>query len=616
LNNLLQDGEAARGAPAVRLDPGLLAGAAATAEGAPPAVGPEAMPWRPLLVILLVLLVGAVAIVGPRLVSPALLAALVQSRLCPELGIECRIDGPISARLLPFPAIEASAVHISVPQRKVVVSADRIFAELRALPLLAGRISVNHLELSHAVIGIAAPPGGMRLFTTAEGAGNALVDAILAAHRQGYRLTRVSLDRSRVTLGSESGKHDVVLEAVSGWAAWPQAGGPLFAQATGSLAGQAFSLRAEGPDLEDLKRAGGSPTFIHIGFGANWLTYRGRLVKAPDIVVAGALEAMLPSAKRAAQSLRGLKWPAWLPDVTLHVVGQAFATARGVNFENTEFIIGRSRFSGGLSLRMTPDGRPSFSGTVAAASIEFADLSSLRLEQMSLPSFGRLPDLDLRMSARRVLLGGNSLEGVAAGLILADRRLALSLSFASVDDSGAKLRLVATPDEDGIALKLQASSEKLDIASFLSGLSIPSGLAGIGSFAFSFEGRSEDLARLVHSLSGKASLLMRKGALSVAESLLTPASDTGSAAVEAMSRKFSEASFAGVAERGVLALTEGRLGEGAGRINVGGSLDLAARRLDLLLGAGGEGTGEAPWRLRLTGPWSAPTLGRGPLSEK
>ena len=106
------------------------------------------------------------------------------------------------------------------------------------------------------------------------------------------------------------------------------AGGPLFAQATGSLAGQAFSLRAEGPDLEDLKRAGGSPTFINIGFGANWLTYRGRLVKAPDLVAAGALEAMPVDPVYSGKGLAGLialaregRWQADTDVIFIHTGG-------------------------------------------------------------------------------------------------------------------------------------------------------------------------------------------------------------------------------------------------------------------------------------------------------
>ena len=382
----------------------------------------------------------------------------------------------------------------------------------------------------------------------------------------------------------------------------------------GSSASPRASLRncaSKGPDLTDLTRSEGSPLSVRLTFGGNRLFYRGRLVKAPDLVAAGTIEAILPSTKRLVKPLGGVHWPAWLPDAPLHLLGQAFVTARGVDFENADFMVGRSRFGGGMSLRMTADGRPSLSGTIATALVEFGDLSFLRPEQIAMPSFGRLPDLDLRMSARRVELGGGSIDAVAAGLILADRRLDLTVSQSSAEESGAKLHLVVTPDEEGISVKLQVSSERLDIGSVLSGLSVGTALTGIGGFSLSLEGHGEDLGRVVRSLVGKAGLQMQKGALSIAPGERDAASaGVGSAALPqmtgAVTRKFSEANFSGIAERGVLALTEGRIGEGASRILVDGKLDLAGRSVDLSLGSAGEGPAEPPWRLRVNGPWSSP----------
>ncbi len=584
-------------------------------------VGREAMPWRPLVSLALLALLAAIGLIGPRLIGRPFLVSLIETRLCPELRIECRVAGPLHVRLLPYPVIEAEGVTLVAPERKLAASAVGVVAELRALPLLLGRISIDHLDLSRASIDIAAPPGGMRLFASADGAGTALMDAVIAADRQGDRLTRISLDQSRIQLRSESGRHDVVAEQLSGIAAWPQGGGELFAHFSGFVAGEAADLRVEGPDLSDLTHTEGSPLSVRMIFGENRLSYRGRLVKAPDLVAAGVLDAASPSAKRLVKTLRGLKWPSWLPDAGLHIAGGAFVTARGIDFENADFAIWRSRFSGGMSLRMAADGRPSLSGTVATPLMELGDLSFLRPEEIALPSFGRLPDLDLRMSARRIELGGRSIDAVAAGLIVADRRLDLTLSQSSSDETGAKLHLVATPDEEGVTVKLQASSEMLDVGTFLSGFSIDSGLTGMGGFTLSLEGHGEDLARLERSLAGKASRQMKKGALSIGlgadpPSIVpadgVPGGPQPSAAAGPMSRRFSEASFSAVAEHGVLALTQGRIGEGAGRIVVGGKLDLADRSVDLSLASAGEASAEPAWRLRVTGPWSAPKSWRAP----
>ena len=160
---------------------------------------------------------------------------------------------------------------------------------------------------------------------------------------------------------------------------------------------------------------------------------------------------------------------------------------------------------------MTADGRPSLSGTIAAPLVEFGDLPSLRPEQIVLPTFGRLPDLDLRLSVRRVEIGATRLDAVAAGFILADRRLDLTLSEGLEGEAGAKLHLVATPDEEGVAVKAQASSESIDIGALLSSFSPHPLLTGMGGFSLSLEGHGGNLDTLAHALSGKASLQMQQG---------------------------------------------------------------------------------------------------------
>jgi AsmA protein len=584
------------------------------------AAASEPMPWRPIVAVVTVILLAAAAFIGPTLFGRPFLASLIEGRLCAALRVECHVAGSIRARLLPFPMIEMDEVTLALPERKVTLSVPHVAAELRALPLLFGRLSVNHLDLSQATIEVAAPPGGMRLFASADGAGTALVDAIITADRQGDRLTRIGLDRSRVMLRSESARHDIAIEALSGVAAWPQGGGELFAHFGGFVAGQPADLRIEGPNLADLARAEGSPLSLSVALGGNWLAYRGRLVKAPDLVVAGAMEAMLPSAKRLITPFHRLKWPSWLPEMAGHFVAHAFVTARGVDFENVEMMIGRSSFAGGMSLRMTPDGRPSLSGTIATQLVDLNDLIIPRPQDVVLPSFGRLPDLDLRMSARSVRLAGRTIDGIAAGLILAVHRFDFTVSQSSTADAGGKLHLIATPDQEGVSVKVLASSDKIDIGSFLSGFAANPGLKGIGGFNIALDGHGDNLARVERSLAGKVRLQMQQGAFSLSlDGRSVPPLEGGNPGEfggQALTRRFASASFAGVAERGVLVLTEGSIGEGASQIVVGGKVDLADRRLDLSLASAGDAPAEAPWRLRVTGPWADPSIWHAPAAAK
>jgi AsmA protein len=412
------------------------------------------------------------------------------------------------------------------------------------------------------------------------------------------------------------------VEGVSAQAAWPHGGRDLFAHLTGLIGGEVAELHIEGPSLVDLTRSEGSPVLISAVLGGNWLSYRGRLVKAPDIVAAGALEASLPSAKGFLHPLAAASWPSWLPDTALHVGGQVFVTSRGISFENAQFTIGRSQFAGGMSLRVTADGRPSLSGTIATTLVELDDLSSARPDQIAVPDLALLPDLDLRMSARRVRVGGTRLDEIAAGLILADRRLDLTVSQGVEGGASAKLHVVATPDASGISIRAQAASDSIDVGSVLSGFSPRPALTGMGSFNLSLESRGENLGALQRALSGKAILQMKKGTLSLPAGGAEP---TGSVVAEnppvaslpaPVARRFTEANLAGALERGVLIVTEGWIGEGTSQIAVDGKVDVADRSMDLSFSGPGEAHTDAPWRLRATGPWSAPTVWRQPPDAK
>ncbi|MBV9751825.1 MAG: AsmA family protein [Hyphomicrobiales bacterium] len=581
----------------------------------------EIAPWRQLAGGALVLIVATLGILAPRLFSQATLASFIEKGACAELGAECRVSGPIHAHLLPLPAIDAQEVTLSLPDGRVAIRAAHATAELRALPLIAGRISVNHLDLEGARIDLLAPAGGMRLLTSANDAGAALLESIAAADRAGNRLTRVGIDRSRLVIRSAGAKAPMDVESFSAEIDLPSRGGEFFGHLKGAIGGEIAELHVSGPSLAEVTRSEGSAVKVDALLGQNWLSYRGRLVKAPDLVAAGTLEASFPSLQHLFGPLRRFTWPPWLSDMDFHLAGQVFVTSRGVDFENSEFAVGRSHFAGGLSLRTTSDGRPSLSGTIATPLVEFADFSWLRPAEIALPAFDRLPDLDLRMSVRRVRFGSARLDEIAAGLILAKGRLDVTLSQGLETETGAKVHIVATPDAGEVAVKAQASCESLDVGTLLSSFSAHPVLTGTGGFNLSLEGRGGTLDALAHALSGKANLQVKKGVVSLPDADAEPLASVVSekplvASLAPALRRFSEANFAGAVENGIWKINEGWIGEGVSQIAVDGTVDVADRHLDLSFSGPGDAHADPPWRLRAAGPWSEPSVWRQPPAAR
>ena len=214
--------------------------------------------------------------------------------------------------------------------------------------------------------------------------------------------------------------------------------------------------------------------------------------------------------------------------------------------------------------------------------IEVAELPALRLDQIVLPTFGRLPDIDLRLSVRRVRIGATRLAEIAAGLILADRRLDMTLSEGLEGEAGAKLHVVATPDTAGVAVKAQASSESIDLGGVLSRFSPHPPLTGMGSFSLSLEGHGGNLDTLAHALErqGQRAIAQRRRSLpEVSEELVPPFRTEAPLAVSPPlgARRFSEANFAGAVEHGIWTVNDGWIGEGPSQIVVDGTVDVADR---------------------------------------
>jgi uncharacterized protein involved in outer membrane biogenesis len=570
--------------------------------------------FKPLITLAAVLVVAMAAHFGPRLVPRSLLASVIEKDVCPQNGIDCHVVGPVHLSLLPFPAIEAKGLMASAVAGQAGMSAARVVAGLRALPLLIGQLSVDHLDLTEARFEFTVPRAGMRLLDRADGAVTALLDRLVSAARIRHRLTRIAIAHSRLIIHAET-YPDFVIDDLSAGLSWPRRSGPVDVGLTGRVGHEQLMFSLEGPAFADLVKTEGSHVSINVALGDNSLAFAGRLVQTKDLVAAGLLQATLVSTKRLANLFGMGGWPAWLPDSPIRGAGPAFIAARGIDFDNADFEMGGSRFTGVLSLRSNPDGRPALMGTLASALVDAGDLGFVPDRSLAFSDLAQLPDLDLRLSIRKLVAKGTSFDAVAAGLILSDGRLDLTLSQGLPRQSAGKLRLVATLDEEGVALKTQASGENIDVGAVMSSLSPHAALSGSGAFALNLEARGGEVATLLRSLSGKASLMMKSGLLSLdSDGALVASLGAAEGSPSTSARHFSEASFAGTAEHGVLTLTEGHIGTGASQIAVDGHIDVGERDLDLALSGADSTKPDASWHLRAVGPWSAPTLWRQPAA--
>jgi hypothetical protein len=554
--------------------------------------------WPVLGLVALAVLIAA-ALVGPFFIANSSLAAFVEKGVCPEFGATCHVEGELHVRLLPYPAIDAAGLTAKLDGGRVSIAAEQASAELRVLPLLLGRFTISQLNLGGARIEVAAPPEGMRLLATADDAGAALLDEMAVLDGVRDRPSRIVVRRSKLTVAHALAGAPLVVDELAVAAAWPRHGGAISAHIAGHIGAEALAVSLDGPSLVELGRTEGSHVSLGAILGGNTMSFAGRLVKTGDLVVAGAMQMGLPSLKVVARALGHPGWPPWLSDMPMSFDGSVFVSSRGVDIDGADLRLAHSGFSGVLSLRTTSDGRPALMGTLAAASVNIGDLAHIVHGDVVLPDLARMPDLDLRLSVRRLATKKTSISGVAIALILAERRLDLTVSHGTPGASGGRLRVIATPGDRGLVVKGQLATENSDIAAALSAVAIHAGLAGSGSIAANLDARGTDVEELARSAAGRMSLRMKEGSLSLAL-------PTGGS----VARRFDEASFAGSVKNGILDLDEGRVGGGEGQIKVTGRLDIPHRSLDLSFEKPQGSADDPPWRLRASGSWSQPVVRR------
>ncbi|MEO1689559.1 MAG: AsmA family protein, partial [Pseudomonadota bacterium] len=121
------------------------------------------MKWllRGLVGVLALLALGAVAIWA--LLPAERIAQEAAARATALLGREVRVDGPVSARLLPVPGASLSGVtlaNMEGGEAEAMARIETVHAGVALWPLLSGRVEIARLELDGAEIALEIAPDG------------------------------------------------------------------------------------------------------------------------------------------------------------------------------------------------------------------------------------------------------------------------------------------------------------------------------------------------------------------------------------------------------------------------------------------------------------------------
>ncbi|HEV2508068.1 AsmA family protein [Bosea sp. (in: a-proteobacteria)] len=511
--------------------------------------------------------------------------ALSQVERSVVAGIEARTGLKVTGMrraeiaILPLPRISLSDVTFADPQGVLAGKAARLRARTRLLPLLAGQLDFDRIDLVAPEIDVASDESG--------GGYTGWLDRVLGYLTRLDGQTRLVLTSGSVMMRADrtvlTTLRDVnlVIEERT-------------AQAPVALAGS-FTWRGEATKVDILWPVAGERARTAFSLGSRLLNLRLNGTRSvAQNTTSGQIEFNTKSLSDA------LAWIGPRPRIAslarqVELTAQAQINQRSVALDSVVAMVDGDQLEGALKL----DGAMpnwALSGTLAGAEFDLGRL--LRQAEPPAPTASgdnagtplefdgwTTNDIDLRLSLDSARIGTVRFGDLAAQLLIRKGRFEASLLRASAYGGSARARILATPVAAGADVKLQLGLEKVNLALVADDLPTLARLSGTATGQLAFDGIGNSLEQVVSSLTGRAGLTIRQGEfrgiafpdlLRKAEKPPTSARDwrQGKSAFETLQ-------LSALANLGVLYVTDTQITGSGYNVVLNGTADLTRRWLDL-----------------------------------
>jgi uncharacterized protein involved in outer membrane biogenesis len=481
--------------------------------------------------------------------------------------------------LLPWPRISLSQVAFSQRDGALSGQALRLRAQARLLPLLAGRIDFDRIDLVGPQLDVVVP-------AQSDGLADWLAVPLEAIERLRGQ-SRIVITAGSVFLRAQ-GAIQTILREVNLVIDERGAQDPLAVAGTLSWRGVPTEVKLIWPVATARGR-----TMLSIAAPPLKLQFDGARSSAPEPITTGKMTL-------TARSLRDLLgWFGEAPRLA-SAVGAVDLTAdirirpHDTVLTNVAVRVDGDRLDGALNLTSVA-GRTALSGTLAGATLDLGRL----VQRLDLPPADAAPDaaalpfeawtaqdIDLRVSVEAARLEGARLTDVATYLLVKKGRFEAGILRAGAYGGSAKARLLATATPGGIDVKLVGGIEKVNLGRAGADLPPLARLSGTGALQFSLDGLGRSLPAILGSLSGRGTVAVRQGELagfSFGE-LLRRAERNPSLAVRdwRQGKTAFEAAAANLTVAdGVLTLSEAQMAGAGYRLTLVGSAALTDGSLDM-----------------------------------
>lgn len=508
--------------------------------------------------------------------------------------------------LLPLPRISLSQVGFRQADGALVGTALRLRARARLLPLLAGRLDFDRVDLVGPQIDVAVSG-------TEDGLAEWLSPPLAYLERLKVQ-SRIVITSGSVFMRAQ-GAIRTILRDVNLTIDERDAGDPVILAGNLNWRGVTTELALQWPVAGERSRLTlkANAPLLNLQFDG-WREGRTEPVINGKLALQSAnlpeLLGWFDERPRLAGVLGALKITA---DAQIRP-GEASLSGARVSLDSDVL-------EGAIKLA-DAGGRLALSGTLAGAALDLGKLAG-RLDAGAagpLPSEGSpidfdawtSQDVDLRISVDAARLGGARLDDVATYLLVKKGRFEAGLLRAGAYGGSAKGRLLAVAAPGGIDLKLQAGFDRIGLGKAAADLPEIARLSGLASGQLAIDGLGSSYDEIVASLGGKAGLLVRQGELggfAFADLLRRLDRSPSLASRDWRQGKtgFDSAAVNLSIVNGVALVTDGQMSGPSYRLTLAGQASLPARWLDLgILLTPSAGPLRVPFTWR--GPFDAPAF--------
>jgi AsmA protein len=579
----------------------------------------------PIAAFLAAALLGLIAI--SWMIDPNAVRLSVEKQIRAATGLDLKVDGDVRVSIFPGSAITLRQVGLKGASSRGSgvaddpLSVEELTANLRLLPLLMRRYEIADVTLQNPRINVKRNADGRSNWS-------AIIETLARTIKPGVD-SPVSFSEIRIKDGVLAYQNDArdIAETVNGIdlsLAWPSISRSF--AATGQ-----FNWRNELVDgslsiTDFIAALSGDRSGIKVRVASTPLKFAfdGAIANRTSLLMEGTLSADSPSLRNA------LRWAGQAPPgsgglgrfalkARTNVVGESIALTN-VNLEldgNTaEGVITYSN-----------NDRQTVQATLAADALDFTPyIDTIRLVASGARDWNRqlfdlrgltAADLDMRLSAAKVIIGSSKLGRTALGANLRSGTLALSIGEAQIYGGILKGSFGVTRADADAEVKAQFQFTDVDLASSVQELFGVNRLTGRGNLNFAVEAKGASPFTLAQSLDGTATLTGHDGAISGfnVEQLLKrlerrPLSGAGN--FRSGSTPFDSLNIAIRFTDGVATAEDARIEGPTTRVLLTGTASVPSREYDLKGVASLVVASDAPPAFQLPfvvqGPWDDPLI--------